>query len=84
MLQYKHYVLVGFRPRLDAEIVLHKSGKKVKNVTLNVWTNYRGTGLLPMQVIFSRQCKTEEEAVSIMKSFGHGFEYTGAKWVEIK
>lgn len=71
----KHYILRGFKPRLDADISTNK-----KDANLFVWINYSPRSIGQMQVIFSRKCKDETEALEIMSGFGHGFEYTGAHW----
>lgn len=74
----KHYVLKGFSPRLDADVSTDKKG-----TTILVWVNYNPNSSGQMQVIFSRECNDEAEALDIMSSFGHGFEYTGAHWEEV-
>lgn len=73
-----HYVLRNFNPRLDADI---SSGKN--SAQLNIWINYAPKSIGQMQVIFSRKCKDETEALEIMSGFGHGFEYTGAHWEQV-
>ncbi len=70
-MKYKHYTLKEFLPKLDADMAFGK-----KHVALTVWIN--------SQIIFSRECADEAEAMEILNGFGHGFEYLGVGWAEVK
>lgn len=72
---YKHYTHKGFFPDIDADITIRK-----KYVSLIVWINHAGSS----KVLFNRKCSNEAEAMEILKGFGHGYEYLGDYWKEVK
>ena len=75
-MKFKHYITQELDPRLEADIATRKKGATLYVRVIGVG-RYKIT-----QPIFARECKTEAEAVEIMKGFGHGFEYMGVRWCE--